>query len=417
MAVEHPKKLGKYEILSVLGKGGMGIVYKARDVVIDRVVAIKTIVAGSDGIDQEQVRRLLQEARSAGRLHHPNIATVFDYGEEGGISYIVLEYAEGVDLGQVIAANQPMPFPAKIDLIAQICHGLGFAHDNNVVHRDLKPANVRLTPQGIAKIVDFGLARFDDTHLTKTGFISGTIAYMSPERMSGATGKSDDIFALGAVAYEILTYQRAFAGASAPEVMFKIMTQTPPPPSSLAELPPQLDRVILQCLDREPANRFATAYDFATAIEEVCASPEVQQFLASPERSEAFLQGLRSWTGKGRRRHTSSGVIEALSSSSGRVHAGDVPTASAAAPPTQVLGSSDATTVVPSSDATEVVSSSTATHALTASQSAMTMVDTAPPTRVMSPTTLTDAPAGGAAPTEIFAPPAQPKRRSPAIAI
>lgn len=300
-AGQHPQRLGKYEILSVLGRGGMGVVYQARDTVIDRLVAIKTISERAEGVDQEFVQRLLTEARSAGRLHHPNIVTVFDYGEADDICYIVLEYAEGVDLGQIIALRQPLALPARIDILLQVCSGLGYAHDCGVTHRDMKPSNIRILPDGVAKILDFGLARYDDTHLTKTGYLSGTIAYMSPERMNGQAGKSDDLFALGAVAYEVLTYERAFPGAAAPEVMFKIMTTTPPAPSTVAEVPPELDAVILKCLDREPENRYESPYDFGNALDEAFSSDGAQQFVLSEERSPAFREAMAQWSAPRRR--------------------------------------------------------------------------------------------------------------------
>jgi serine/threonine protein kinase len=301
---DHPQQLGKYEILSVLGRGGMGVVYKARDPVIDRIVAIKTISSHDDSLDQPQLQRLLMEARSAGRLHHPNIVTVFDFGEDKGISYIVQEYAEGVDLAHVIALKQPLSLPARIDILLQVCAGLAYAHDAGVMHRDMKPANVRLTSSGVAKLLDFGLARYDDTQITKTGFISGTIAYMSPERLAGSTGKSDDIFALGAVAYELLTYTRAFGGDSAPQVMFQVVSVTPPAPSTIAELPPLLDAVVLKCLSRDVESRFASADDFAAALEYAMTQPEVVEFLESNERSETFRSAMATWSTRKRRRET-----------------------------------------------------------------------------------------------------------------
>ncbi len=411
---EHPQRLGKYEILSVLGKGGMGIVYRARDAVIDRIVAIKTITAASEGIDHDQVTRLLTEARSAGRLHRPNIVTVFDYGEENGVAYIVMEYAEGVDLGQVIAGGQSLALPTKIDILLQICNGLGFAHEAGVVHRDMKPSNVRLTTQGVAKILDFGLARYDDTHLTKTGFISGTIAYMSPERMNGQAGKGDDIFALGAIAYEVLTYQRAFPGNSAPEVMFKIMTQPPQPPSAVAELPPQFDEIVLKCLDRESDNRYATAHDFAGALEETFAAAEVQAFLSSPDRSDAFRQGLQNWSASRKGRRTQATVSSSgtgTSSGSGSVRVSDAPTMSEMP---RSGTSSDATAVVASETVGNVGIATRAGAAQSPASpgAAVTMVDAAPTAIVRgAQPTILDIPSA-AAPTEIVAAPARKSRRA-----
>src|SRR5205823_253809 len=192
-------------------------------------VPIKTILVGQEVSEDDNLAdRLTMEARSAGRLHHPNIVTVFDFGKEGELSYIVMEYVEGINLARIIDERRPLPLDTKISLIVQIANGLAYAHERGVIHRDMKPANVCIASPGTAKILDFGLARFDSTRLTKTGYMAGTIAYMSPERLSGTTGASDDIFALGAVAYEVLTYQRAFPGATPPEVFGKILGPVPP---------------------------------------------------------------------------------------------------------------------------------------------------------------------------------------------
>ena len=199
---DRPNRIGKYEILSTIGRGGMGVVYKARDPKIDRVVAIKTILIGDDaGAGEDNLLdRLAMEARSAGRLQHPNIVTVYDFGEEDGLSYIVMEFVEGINLASLIDEKRALPLGTKLSILLQIADGLSYAHEHGVVHRDMKPSNVCVTARGNAKILDFGLARFDSTRLTKTGFMAGTIAYMSPERLNGTTGPKDDIFALGAIA-------------------------------------------------------------------------------------------------------------------------------------------------------------------------------------------------------------------------
>jgi len=318
----------------------MGVVYKALDPVIDRVVAVKTISTQQDGIDASQIERLLTEARSAGRLHHNNIVTVFDFGQIGDTAYIVLEYVEGVDVAQLIATGEPVALPQKIDIILQICEGLGFAHDRGVTHRDMKPSNVRLTANGTAKILDFGLARFDDTQLTKTGYISGTIAYMSPERINGQTGSSDDIFALGASAYEILTYRRAFPGASAPEVMFKILTEPPAAPSTIAELPPVLDAVFMKCLAREVSDRWSSPHEFALALEEAFESDAAQSFVIDPARSDAFKNAYLRWSPRRRARDTRSRSTFSPATASGDT-------------PTQVFSSTSAGTAMTAKTAVE----------------------------------------------------------------
>lgn len=285
-----PKSIGKYEILSVLGRGGMGVVYKARDPHIDRTVAIKTILTSQDGEqDEDLLSRLRLEARSAGRLHHPNIVTIFDFGEQDELAYIVMEFVEGINLARVIEEKRPLELGTKVDIILQIASGLGFAHDQGVIHRDMKPANICVTATGTAKILDFGLARLDDTKLTKTGFVSGTIAYMSPERFSGITGIQDDVFALGAIAYELIAYRRAFPGSAPPEIIGRIIApEGPPKPSTLTDLPPGVDEVILKALAREVGNRYQSAAAFARDLRAMTHTPAYLEFVNDPERIRAI---------------------------------------------------------------------------------------------------------------------------------
>jgi serine/threonine-protein kinase len=279
MAEPLPRTLGKYEVISVIGKGGMGIVYKAKDPIIGRMVAVKTISTNQDLGDEELQQRFQMEAQSAGRLQHPNIATIYDFGNQGDVSFLVLEFVEGIDLAKVIDDKIPLSLPQKVDIMIQIASGLAYAHELGVVHRDMKPSNVRLTSKGIAKIIDFGLARFDSTRLTKTGFMSGTIAYMSPERIHGETGPSDDIFALGTIGWELMTYRHAFTGSTPPEVMMKIITQSPPAPSTLESLPPELDAIIMKGMAREVSERYETAQDYADALDEFRLSPAWNAYL------------------------------------------------------------------------------------------------------------------------------------------
>lgn len=280
MAGTHPNTIGKYTVLSVLGRGGMGIVYKARDPIIDRLVAIKTISVSQDLKAEELRKRLQMEAQSAGRLQHPNIATLYDFGTFGDTPYIVMEYVEGTDLARVIDEAIPLSLPQKLDILIQIAHGLAYAHELDVVHRDMKPSNIRLTNRCVAKIIDFGLARFDSTRLTRTGFMSGTIAYMSPERIHGSEGASDDIFALGTIAYELLTATRAFPGSTPPEVMMKIISQSPPPPSSVSSLPPELDSLVMKGIARDVSDRYASAGALADALDEFRHTPALREFLS-----------------------------------------------------------------------------------------------------------------------------------------
>jgi len=292
---EIPQTIGKYEVIDVIGRGGMGVVYSARDPFIDRIVAIKTIRMDSD-CDDDQIGRLRMEARSAGKLQHPNIVTVFDFGEEGDLSYIVMEYVQGINLSRAVTKRKAVPLSDKLDILMQVSRGLAYAHEYGVVHRDMKPSNVCVTARGVAKVLDFGLARFDDTRLTKTGYLSGTIAYMSPERFSGETGPQDDIFALGAVAYEFLTYQRAFPGETTPEIISKILGGPMPRPiSELTGYPRELDLVVLRAIDRDPAQRFQSAAAFERALGDFIRTDEYQEFIADETLSPQFQQPV-DWT-------------------------------------------------------------------------------------------------------------------------
>ena len=292
-----PAQIGKYEVLGVIGRGGMGVVYSARDPFIDRIVAVKTIrISAGNDLEEDQAERLRMEARSAGKLHHPNIVTIFDFGELGDLSYIVMEYVEGVNLSRVVQQKRPVPLAAKLEILMQVSRGLAYAHECGVVHRDMKPSNVCVTTRGVAKILDFGLARFDNTKLTKTGYLSGTIAYMSPERFNGETGPLDDLFALGAVAYEFLANQRAFPGDSTPQIIAKILGGPMPAPlSELTGYPSGLDAIVLRALDRDPQARYATAAEFERALEQFSHSDEYLDF-AAEERLDPQFQKPIDWT-------------------------------------------------------------------------------------------------------------------------
>lgn len=320
--VSQPSRIGKYEVLATLGRGGMGIVYKARDPQIDRIVAIKTILIQDQPNDDDVVGRLRMEARSAGRLQHTNVVTVYDFGHEGEMSYIVMEYVDGINLAKIIEEKRPLSLSSKLDVLLQICEGLAYAHEQGVVHRDMKPSNVCITTKGVAKILDFGLARFDDTRLTRTGFLSGTIAYMSPERFGGTTGPQDDIFALGAIAYELLTYTRAFPGSTPPEVMSKIITGAPALPSSVSDVPPELDAYVLKALAREQTDRYTTAMHFAHDLRKLMQSPAFLSFISEPERVATFQRAVEEFVDK----HQSSGNAYAGPATARRADDASIPT-------------------------------------------------------------------------------------------
>ena len=219
METEGPrKKIDRYEILGELGHGAMGVVYKGRDPIIDRLVAIKTI--RFDRLYEEQEiqglkDRFFKEAQAAGKLSHPNIVTIFDVGEDRGLSYIAMEYVEGEVLSQYLLQDHLLPVDEVLEIIAQAAEALDFAHQRKIVHRDIKPANIMRTSEGQIKVMDFGIAKFPSSTLTQAGSILGTPSYMSPEQIRGEDldGRSD-LFSLGCILYELLTGVKPFRGES-----------------------------------------------------------------------------------------------------------------------------------------------------------------------------------------------------------
>lgn len=264
------KLLGRYEIVSEIGRGSMGIVYKARDPKIDRFVAIKTI--SLDGHTPEEQRhfreRFFVEAKAAGRLNHPGIVTVFDVGEEPETSdpYIVMEYIEGQTLRDLLAqGSESRPIEDTLRMTQELAEALDYAHALGVVHRDIKPANILVTKEGQAKIGDFGIAQLDVSHMTLLGRVLGTPAYMSPEQLEGkkVDGRSD-LFSLGAILYSLVTGFSPFQGNSTATVCFKVANRDPLPASALTpELPAELDAVIARALAKDPAERYQRGTEFA----------------------------------------------------------------------------------------------------------------------------------------------------------
>ena len=263
------KKIGKYEITGILGRGGMGVVYRAEDRRIGRLVAIKTLTEGFTG-EPEMLERFYREAQ-AGILQHPNIVIVYDLGDEDGTPFIVMEYVEGEPLDKVISSGRQLPLIDKLSIIEQVCSALGYAHQRGVVHRDIKPANVIVQPDGQAKLVDFGIARVQksgaESGLTRTGNVIGTIHYIAPERLKGRPfdGRSD-IFATGVMLYLLLTGRLPFTGEDM-TVLQKLVNEPHPPLSTwLTNYPQALDSIIDRSLAKEPEHRYATAEEFAADL-------------------------------------------------------------------------------------------------------------------------------------------------------
>jgi predicted Ser/Thr protein kinase len=268
----EPKTIGRFEIEGVLGRGAMGVVYLARDPVIGRRVALKTLVLPEGAEEAEEFRvRFLREAQAAGILNHPGIVTVYDAGvdEATGLSYIAMEYVEGKSLRELLRQGYPFSYSEIARIGAALALALDYAHSKGVVHRDIKPANILLTDQGQVKITDFGVARLATSNLTTTGQFIGTPNYMSPEQVTGSPvdGRSD-LFSLGVVLYELLTGRRPFAGESLTEVSYKIVHEPAQPPSLLRPgLPPAFNPIVLKLLEKDPANRYPRGLEVARALE------------------------------------------------------------------------------------------------------------------------------------------------------
>ena len=269
----EPIAIGKYQILELAGEGAMGSVYRARDTVLNRVVAIKVMNA-TIARDQSLRDRFLREAQSAGSLQHPNVVTIYDFGELDGHLFIAMEYVEGSDLETLLAKQQTLTLQTKLEIMIDVLAGLAYAHQHGIVHRDLKPANIRVTPEPRGKLMDFGVAHLESQKMTQTGVMIGTPNYMAPEYISGKpVTAASDIFSMGAVLYEVLTGRKPFLGDTLHALLFAVVQEEPVPPSQLVPgLPVALDVVVQRAMAKEPADRYESAIDMAQALTAVRAS-------------------------------------------------------------------------------------------------------------------------------------------------
>jgi len=262
------KKLGKYDIIEELGRGAMGIVYKGKDPMIGRLLAIKTITA-SLADQPELLERFFREAQAAGQMNHPNIVTIYDMGNESGTPFIAMEFLEGESLENYISRKDALPLSQKVNYLLQVCRGLEYAHGHGVVHRDIKPANVVVLKNGTIKVVDFGIARVVDTSKTQTGVLMGTVGYMSPEQVRGekVDGRSD-IWSTGVMFYELLVGHRPFHGDNFAAVMLAIITQDPKPlKDQIGEIPPELEAVIQKFLKKDITERYQNMEEVVLELE------------------------------------------------------------------------------------------------------------------------------------------------------
>src|SRR6476646_7015063 len=288
MTLAPGTKLGRYEIRSKIGEGGMGEVYLARDIEIGRDVAVK-VLPSTFSDEQERLKRFQQEACAAGALNHPNILSIYDVGKHDGSPYVVSELLQGETLRKRIGGTPLAPRRA-IDYASQIANGLAAAHEKGIIHRDLKPENVFVTNDGRLKILDFGLAKLtqldgqqSQTEVptrrvdTDPGVVMGTVGYMSPEQLKGrVVDQRSDIFSFGAILYEMLSGRRAFHGESSAETMSAILREDPPELSdSNKTVSPALERIVNHCLEKNAEARFHSARDVAFALEALSGSAAV----------------------------------------------------------------------------------------------------------------------------------------------
>ncbi|MDQ2979847.1 MAG: protein kinase [Acidobacteriota bacterium] len=262
-------KIGKYEVSEQIGLGGFGAVYRGRDPFIKRTVAIKTCQLN----DEEIKSRFFREAELAGNLHHRHITTIYDFGVEDGTPYIVQEFLTGEDLDKVVKRGDPLTVARKVEILMAIAEGLGYAHKHSIIHRDIKPSNIRILEDGSVKIMDFGIAKslLSESSLTQTGITLGTSAYLAPEQIRGEPlDQRTDIFALGVLAYELLTNRKPFRGEHLSTVLYKILNETPEPMTSLApDVPGSLVAVVAFAMEKSIQDRYASMDAFRQDLQTV----------------------------------------------------------------------------------------------------------------------------------------------------
>jgi serine/threonine protein kinase len=285
------KRLGKYEIVAELGHGAMGVVYRARDPIINRLVALKTITTGVAD-DPALLQRFYREAQSAGGLQHPNIITIYDMGEEGKTPFIAMELVEGENLEQVIARGAGVPISLKLVYAMQACRAFDYAHKRGIVHRDIKPGNVMVSKEGTVKVVDFGIARVLEASKTQTGMLIGTFAYMSPEQYHGEhADERSDIWSFGVLFYELLCYRRPFTGDTPASLMRSICEQEPELLSKfLPECPAELEGILSKALQKSPSERYQSMEDLLVELDPLSKRLQAESVAELVDQSRRFVE-------------------------------------------------------------------------------------------------------------------------------
>jgi len=262
-----PSKIGKYDVEERVGEGAMGVVYRAVDPVLKRRVAIK-VMSDAFAQNDDLRERFLREAQAAGSLQHPNVITIYDFGDVDGHPYIAMEFVEGQDVAELIAHQVPLSVVDKLDLAIGVLQGLAYAHKRGIVHRDIKPANIRVDDEGKARIMDFGVAHLASSNMTKSGVMLGTPSYMAPEQIvGGKVGPQTDVFSVGAVLYELLTGARPFEGGTLQAVMYRVLSENPASLATAAPgLPAKLNDVVMRALAKDSENRYSSALEMANDL-------------------------------------------------------------------------------------------------------------------------------------------------------
>ena len=291
MAAPIPKKIGKYDVLDVVGKGGMGVVYRAKDPFLDRMVAIK-IMTISYADYPDLLQRFYREAKATANLQHPNIVTVYELGEHEGSPYLAMQFLEGASLEVILRSGQPLSLMQKIDVIVQACHGLSYAHQRGIVHRDIKPGNIMVLKDGSVKIVDFGIARIGDTNFTRTGQFMGSLNYMSLEQLNDKlqVDQRTDVYSTGVVLYQILTGALPFEAESTGATLMKILNEAPPPFSKyLSSYSPELESITMKALAKDRDQRYSSADELALDLAQLLDRMKGEKIQVHMQAAERFV--------------------------------------------------------------------------------------------------------------------------------
>ena len=297
-AARLPEKIGKYRVTDRIGRGGMGMIFKAHDPILDRQVALKVISPEVEVTDELRAR-FFREAQACAKLNHPNIVTVFDMGEDEGRLFIVMELLEGDELRRLITQRTALSLEEKLSVMLQVCSGLHYAHQKGIVHRDIKPGNIFLLKNGQAKILDFGIAHIASTEagLTRTGLIMGTLRYISPEQVRGRADSRSDMFSIGSVFYELLTSRPPFLGEDPMQLLEQLRTEEPPSPSEIdSTVPAELSAIVQRAMRKNPADRFHDLDEMRSEIELIHGGlvEERQRILARIRRQRERIVQLRA---------------------------------------------------------------------------------------------------------------------------